>query len=216
MTRLAALSAIAWAAVAALAGGCAVPADQYAKAVAERDDAAARAKVLMAANAALERQLADARQEAETLRDLGEKRLDSLFHVTGIKLGRFTAAADIDGDGADDGIRVYLLPFDQDDHTLKAAGVVRIRLFDLAAEEGERLVGDFEYTVEQARRHWAGGFATYHYKFDCPWKTPPSHGGITVRVEFTDYLTGKTFAAQKLCKLPAAAAPATVSPEPGS
>ena len=35
-------------------------------------------------------------------------------------------------------------------------------------------------------------FLGFHYILECPWKTIPRNGEITVRVEFTDYLTGKT------------------------
>ena len=50
---------------------------------------------------------------------------------------------------------------------------------------------------------WAfSGFMTNYYSFICPWKSsPPAHEEITVRVEFVDYLTGKSFTAQKTCKL---------------
>jgi len=46
----------------------------------------------------------------------------------------------------------------------------------------------------------------------CPWpppdRKPPEHRDLTIRVQFTDYLTGKTFLAETLCriKLPADAA----------
>ena len=139
--------------------------------------------------------------QIETLQALGPKRLDKLFYVTSIKLGRYTGGVDLDGKEGDDGIRVYLIPQDADGHTLKAAGNVRVQLFDLAAEEKDRMIATYTFTVETIGKNWAGGFLTKHYKFDCPWKTPPARAEITVRASFTDYLTGKDFTAQKLCKV---------------
>ncbi len=140
-------------------------------------------------------------KQIETLHALGPKRLEKLFHVTAIKLGRYTAGVNLDDKEGDDGIRVYLIPQDADGHTLKAAGNVRVQLFDLAAEGKDRMIATCEFPVETIGKKWAGGFLTKHYKFDCPWKTPPKHAEITVRASLTDYLTGKEFAAQKVCKV---------------
>ncbi len=138
-------------------------------------------------------------KQIQTLQGLGEKRMENLFHVTEIKLGKYTAGVDLDDKPGQDGIRVYLTPIDRDGHAIKAAGAVKIQLFDLAAKEN--LVAEYDFPVEKISERWAAGFMTYHYRFDCHWATPPEHEEITVRAEFTDYLTGKTFTAQKVCKV---------------
>ena len=139
--------------------------------------------------------------QIETLQALGPKRLEKLFHVASIDLGRYTGGVNLDGKEGDDGIRVYLIPKDAAGHTLKAAGNIRVQLFDLAAAEKDRLVLTCEFPVEKIGGKWAGGFLTRHYKLDCLWKVPPPRADITVRASFTDYLTGKEFTAQKLCKV---------------
>ena len=106
---------------------------------------------------------------------------------------------------------MYVKPIDQHGSVLKAAGQVTIELYDLAANPNENLIGKYEWTVDETAKRWFSGFVSYHYTFECPWpSSPPKHRQITVRVSFVDYLTGKTFTAQKLCKvnLPAAAQPA--------
>lgn len=145
--------------------------------------------------------LAEQKEQIETLQALGDKRLERLFHVTAITLGRYTAGVDLDDEAGDDGIRVYLVPRDRDGHTIKAAGAVRVQLFDLAADPKENLLGTFDFPVEDIGKLFASGFLTNHYKLDCRWKKPPANPDITVRVVFTDYLTGKTFTAQKVCKV---------------
>ncbi len=143
---------------------------------------------------------AEQEQLIQRLRGLGEKRLALLFTVTRIELGRYTAGADLDGKPGHDGVRVYLRPLDRDGHAIKAAGSVTVRLFDLD-RQGDNLLGTCEFPVEKIAAHWHGGFGTYHYRFDCPWKRPPTGREVTVRAVFTDYLTGRSFTAQKLLKV---------------
>jgi hypothetical protein len=159
----------------------------------------------------LRQQLKARDDQVARLQALGDKRLELLFRVAGLKLGR-TGGVDLDDRPGDDAVRVYLRPIDRDGHALKAAGSVRIQLFDLGAEGGGNLIARYDFPVEQIASHWHGGLLTYHYRFDCPWTSaPPKRPEVTVHVTFTDYLTGRAFTAQKLVtvQLPApATAPA--------
>jgi hypothetical protein len=145
------------------------------------------------------------RKQIDTLQSLGgQKRLGKLYLVQSVSLGRYTGGIDKDGKAGDDGIKVYLEPTDQAGSVIKAAGEVKVRLYDLAAAPSENLVGEFRFDVDEVAKHWSGGFGVYHYSFECLWgDKPPKHDEITVRVEFTDYLTGKTFSAapQMVCKV---------------
>lgn len=151
----------------------------------------------------------DQRKQIRTLQRLGPKRLEKLFHVKTVKVGQYTAPADFDGQPGDDGIKVYMRPLDANGDTIKAAGEVRIRLFDLAAAPKDTLIGEHRWPIEQVARAFSGGFLAYHFTFKCPWKARPRHADVTVRLEFIEYLTGKTFWAQKLVKVRPVAAPAT-------
>jgi len=144
----------------------------------------------------------DQQKQIRSLQALGKVRLDKLFHVEKIELGRYTGGIDTDGESGDDAVKVYLRPVDREGHTIKAAGDVKIRLFDLAADPRQSLIGEYEWTADQVAKQWSGSFMTYHFSFVCPWKkVPPLHTDVTVRVEFVDYLTGKHFTTQKLCKV---------------
>ncbi|MFW6133396.1 MAG: hypothetical protein ACOC8F_05820 [Planctomycetota bacterium] len=152
-------------------------------------------------NRGLQQDLVAKRKRIDTLMGLGDKRLEKLFHVADIKLGRYTGGVDTDGEPGHDAIKVYLRPMDADGSTIKAAGEVTIRLYDLAMPESEELLAVYTWPVEKLSQQWSSGFMTYHFSFVCPWKTRPRHDEITVRVEFVDYLTGEHFTAQKLCKV---------------
>jgi len=138
--------------------------------------------------------------QIHTLQALGEKRLDLLFHVTSIELGRHSGGVDTDGLDGDDAVRVYLQPFDQDGNVIKAAGEGTVQLYDLAEPPKENLIGEYHWSVEELGKQWAGGFfGSSQFTLTCPWQHgPPVHDQITVRVTFTDYLTGGVFTAQKV------------------
>ena len=146
---------------------------------------------------ALEQDVSARDEHIARLQGLGDKRMDLLFIVADIKLGR-TSGVNLDKTPGDDGVRVYLKPIDRNGHTLKAAGAVTIQLFDLSEGAAKNLLERHDFPVEQAAEHWSS-FLASHYRFDCPWTAgPPKAKELTVRVTFTDYLTGKTFTAQKV------------------
>lgn len=142
------------------------------------------------------------RRQITTLQNLGERRLEKLYYVTAIKIDRLTGPANFDDKPGNDGIVVYFSPIDQEGHTIKAAGDIRIQLLDLANPDGQHLIGEYRLDVDHARKAWHGRMLTNHYSVKCPWKSgPPVHDEITVRVEFVDYLTGNTFRDQVVTKL---------------
>lgn len=148
--------------------------------------------------------IASHKKQISSLANLGRgKRLEKLFHVTKICLTRYTGGIDTDDKFGHDAIKVYLRPLDRDGSTVKAAGSVKIQIFDLALPAERNLIGSYEWSVDEISKCFSGGFVTYHFSFVCPWKkgTLPEHKQLTVRVEFLDYLTGKTFTAQKTCKI---------------
>jgi len=207
MTHRAALLAAFALAASAAAGGCGISQaqhDQLAERLAECEQA--RDELRREADALRQEHHATARQ-IETLQALGEKRLELLYHVQQIKLARHTGGVNLDDQPGDDGVRVYLRPVDQYGSVIKAAGSVKIELFDLAAETEANRLSSCSWSVKEAGEHWSGGLLSPQYSFDCPWSAgPPEHEQIAVRVEFVDYLTGRIFSAQTVCevKLPPA------------
>ena len=156
----------------------------------------------------------DQQKQIRNLQALGQaRRLERIFHVSRIELGRYTGGVDTDGLAGHDAVKVFLRPIDQDGSTLKAAGDVKIQIYDLALPEKHNLIGQYNWPVDKISKHWSGGFMTYHFSFVCPWKksSPPKHEKLTVRVEFLDYLTGRTFTAQKLCQVRVKPSPTTAT-----
>lgn len=134
--------------------------------------------------------------EHGTLETLPPERLGQLFTVAGIKIGRLTGGIDLDRENpGDEELRVYLTPLDATGDELKAAGSIVVELFDLAAEQPR--LGRWEFDVEQAKRAWVGTGLLYEYLLSCPWQTVPTRESLTVKVTFTDALTGRVFEQQQ-------------------
>jgi hypothetical protein len=132
---------------------------------------------------------------ATTVPSLDPERLHGLFTTHGIRLGRLTGGADLDSSKpGDEGLKIYLIPQDETGDDFKAAGSVAIEAFDLAATETR--VGRWEFTADEARKHWNGSALLYLYVLTCPWQTVPQHDKLTIKVTFSDALTGRSFEAQ--------------------
>jgi hypothetical protein len=155
-------------------------------------------------------------QQIATLQHLGDKRLEKLYYVTDLELGRRSGGIDRDGQAGDDAVIVYLQPVDREGAVIKAAGDVTIQLYDLANPPAENLIGEYHWSVDELGQTWAGGFlGSSQFSLLCPWPDgPPAHGQITIRATFTDYLTGRTFTAQKTVTVHLPGAPPASKTEP--
>ena len=110
-------------------------------------------------------------------------------------------SSDLDKPG-DDGVKVTITPVDQAGSDLKAAGSGKVQVYDLAAPEGENLVAECSYDANTTAKDWVDSLFGSYYNFQCKWRSgPPAHSELTVRAAFTDYLTGKTFTAQKVIQV---------------
>jgi len=212
MTRprpLPAALALTWV---ALCCGCA-PYPQIDPAVAERDRAVEQARTLRLEVEALRGRLARSEKQVADLQALGADRLSKLNRVQRIRLGSHTGGIDLDGRPGDDAVRVFIEPIDQHGSVIKAAGSVTVRILDAAAERNRILLSEHRFDADRTAAGWSSGLLSTHYRFTCPWGAdPPKRDSLTVHVAFLDHLTGKTFEAQKPCKIALPAEPPTTAP----
>ena len=150
--------------------------------------------------------------DAATIRGLGERngttpvlepgRLDKLFTTHAIHVGRLTGGADLDPSRpGDEGIKVYVNTLDQTGDMIKSAGSFVVEAFDLADSESPR-VGRWEFPVEKAQDNWHSFLMRYEYVLTAPWQQAvPRHPEVTIKVTFTDELTGRKFTEQHVAKV---------------
>lgn len=141
---------------------------------------------------------------ATTVPVLPRDRLARLFTTHGLRIGRLTGGADLDPEKpGDEGVKVYVVPTDEEGEEIKAAGSFQVEIFDLAAPTTR--LGEWTFSTDEARKAWFGQLWSYGYILPCPWQTVPTHAELTVKITFVDELTGRRFTAQK---------PITINPPP--
>ena len=144
--------------------------------------------------------IAELQNKVGTIPTLPQDRLEKLFTTHGIELGRLTGGDDFDpATPGDDGLRIGVVPMDQQGQKLKAAGSITVDAFDLSDPQDTH-IGHWTFDLDQTKKNWFGNLL-YTYVLRAPWQKIPRHPDLTVRVTFHDELTGREFTDQKLIKI---------------
>lgn len=147
-------------------------------------------------------QINELEQQLRVARAISDEDMAILFHPVKIAIDKLSGGENYDSQPGDDGVTVFLRPIDQQGDVLKAAGAMRIELYDLAAPEGQKQLGTWNFPVAQAKDLWYGQLMTQHYTLKCPWKDRrPTGAEITIRATFVDYLTQRVMTDQATCKI---------------
>ncbi len=85
---------------------------------------------------------------------------------------------------------------------MKATGAVDVQLWDLNKEQDEALVGQWHVGPEELKGLWFATLIIINYRltFDVGEKIEEFKEPLTVKVTFTDYLSGKVFKEQRVIK----------------
>ena len=152
-------------------------------------------------NESLQSENEDLREQIETLSAISpEVRLGVLGGLKDIKIGRRSGLFDKDKDGVKEKLIVYVSTIDQAGDVTKIPGSARVQLWNLNKDSEEALLGQWEIEPEELKTLWAGTFMTNYYRltFEIADLLIDSREELTVKVKFTDYVTGKTLGAQKV------------------
>ncbi len=160
--------------------------------------------------AQLEKQLEQSTTRVEELEERvrtlsrlkAEGKIDSLYELQRIKIGRYTNFYDRDEDGKKEKLIVYLQPIDKDGDVRKAAGHVDVELWDLDKANGHAMLGQWQISSEELTKLWFATVLTINYRltFDVSQIVEQFKSPLTVKVSFTDYASGKVFKEQKVIK----------------
>ncbi|MHC4468838.1 MAG: hypothetical protein ACYSUS_06625, partial [Planctomycetota bacterium] len=126
-------------------------------------------------------------------------RLEALETLKKIRIGKRTGFYDKDDDGVQETLVVYLEPLDTAQDYIKAIGKVKIQLWDLDATSNEAKPA--EWTLEPAELHptWGGTIFAGYYRIKIPLENfSDQKKDYTLKVAFTDYLSGKVLSDQKV------------------
>ncbi len=145
------------------------------------------------------------KQQVQVLSGLPEEvKLENLNRLESVKIGRYTGFFDKDDDGKKEKLIVYIQPVDEQGDTIKVTGTVDVQLWDLNKTNGQALLGEWKVEPGELKKLWFATMVTINYRltFDVADQIESMEEPLTVKVTFTDYMTGKIFKEQKVIKAP--------------
>ena len=143
------------------------------------------------------------KQQVQVLSGLPkEVKLENLNRLENVKIGRYTGIFDKDKDGKKEKLIVYIQPIDEQGDTIKAVGAVDVQLWDLNKAGSEALLDEWRVESNELKELWFATLITINYRltFDVADIIESLEEPLTVKVTFTDYMTGKVFKEQKVIK----------------
>ena len=187
-----------------LVTGCATPND--------KESLVAKMEQLTQENKQFQEQFEQSNAENKQLKDQiqvlsglpDNVRLENLNRIERVKIGRYTGFFDKDNDGKKEKLIVYIQPVDEQGDTIKVTGAVDVQLWDLNKTNGQALLGQWKVEPDELKKLWFATLVTINYRltFDVTDIVESLEEQLTVKVTFTDYMTGKVFKEQKVIKAP--------------
>jgi hypothetical protein len=131
-----------------------------------------------------------------------EVKLENLQVPQSVKIHKYTGFYDKDKDGKKEKLIVYIQPLDREGDIIKAPGAVDVQLWDLNKKDSEALLGQWHIEPDELKKIWFSTWIKGNYRlmFDIADKIDNFEEPLTVKVTFTDYLTGKVFKEQRVIK----------------
>lgn len=131
-----------------------------------------------------------------------DAKLENFYNLQRVKISGFTDFYDKDKDGRKEKLIVYIQPIDQDGDVVKAIGSVEVQLWNLNQPNGQALLGQWRVEPDELRKLWFATLITINYRltFDVADKIEKLEEPLTVKLTFTDHLSGKVFKEQKVIK----------------
>ncbi len=131
-----------------------------------------------------------------------EARFENIYRLENVNLVKRTGFYDKNKDGKKESLIVYIQPMDEQGDIVKATGAVNVELWDLNKKDGEAMLGKWRVEPNELKTLWFAGFMGLNYRltFDVADKIEGVKEPLTVKVVFTDYLTGKVFNKQAAVK----------------
>ena len=152
-------------------------------------------------NESLQNENEELEKQIETLSAIDPKvRAEAIASMEKIEIGNRSGLFDKDSDGIKEKLIVYVRPSDETGDTVKVPGSVEVKLWNLNNESGEAMLASWQLGPEDIKTLWASTLMTNYYRltFDVGEILDGKGQELTVKVRFTDYISGKTLTAQKV------------------
>jgi hypothetical protein len=167
----------------------------------KQDESVLSESTLGRQNTALKAENEELKRQLETLMGIDKPvRIEAVSTILSIELTDRCGIYDKDNDGKKETLVVYLRAVDDMGDCIKASGAVKIELWDLDTKPQDALLKSWQIGPEELKKSWSGSLLTSYYKLklDAGAIAAGNKQELTVRAEFTDYLTGKILKAQQI------------------
>ena len=141
------------------------------------------------------------RKQIKTLAGIDTQlKFSNLYDIRRIKIHKYTNLYDKDKDGKFEKLIVYIQPMDAQGDIVKSPASIDVQLWDLNTESEKALLAEWHITPQKLKELWFATLVTINYRltFDVDDKIENPHQPLTIKVTFTDHLTGKVFSEQKV------------------
>jgi hypothetical protein len=139
------------------------------------------------------------RAQIRALSALPQDQRGNPYELMALRIARLSNFFDKNSDGKQEKLIVYIQPVDAEGDIVKAAGTVSVQLWNLNNPNGEAMLGQWKVEPAELRKLWFDSFSTgYRLTFDRPKAVGVFSQPLTIKVTFTDYLTGQSFRAQQV------------------
>jgi hypothetical protein len=142
------------------------------------------------------------KRQIEALSALPAESRENFYALQAVRITRYTGFYDKDEDGRREKLIVYIQPIDRDGNVLKAAGIVNVQLWDLNNPSAQALLGQWQIGPTELHKLWFDALLSTSYRltFDAPVTVETLAEPLTVKITFTDYLTGQIFTDQSVIR----------------
>jgi outer membrane murein-binding lipoprotein Lpp len=131
----------------------------------------------------------------ENYRELNADNLEKVV------IHHYTNFYDNDHDGKKESLNIYIQPIDSNGDKIKAGGKVDVQLWDLDKPTDQLLLYQWSVEPQELQKRWVEFLVlNYRLTFDISEKITDFNKPYTVKIKFTDYLTGKVFEDQRVIK----------------
>lgn len=142
-------------------------------------------------------------KQLQTLAGLDEWPADAAYYqLQNVSIGRYSGFYDKDRDGIKEKLIVYVVPTDPQGDAIKAPGEVDVQLWNLDQTQEKSLLRQWQVKSEQLKDLWVAGIIAVNYRLafdvaDLADQFEASTDSWTLKITFTDYVTGKVFTHQR-------------------
>lgn len=172
------------------------------------DDLRAERLELQRKVAELEGQLELRTAELEAQRQKNEGEATPLpgvepLHPVKLKMDRYSAALDTDGDGSDDTVRVYVQPLDAKGRFLPVPAKATVQLVRIEKGQDPQTLVEKTFEPDEFDAAYRSGFTGTHYTLELPLPAdlPGNVKEATVKVTLTEGVTGVELTEQQVVRI---------------